>query len=84
MRFTRIRMSIAIAFALTFTLSTVPTQALPLMESGIQVETSWIHETLGWLQGLWDGGEQEAGEPQALSTSGSCIDPMGSPGPCPR
>ncbi len=84
MRYSRIRVSIAIAIAIALTLSTLPAQATPLAESGIQAETPWIQAAFGWLQGLWDDGEQETGEPQALSTTGSCIDPMGSPGPCDR
>lgn len=89
------RVTVAVAFILALVLSTVPVQAQP-HDLGARLGTldaSWLDSALGWLQGLFDGGETlqtmtasggrpiSAGTGEAGTMSSSCIDPWGVPCP---
>jgi hypothetical protein len=87
------RVTVAVAFILALVLSTVPVQAQPhdLGARLVTSDASWLDSALGWLQGLFDGGETlqtmtaaggrpiSAGTGEAETMSSSCIDPWGVP-----
>ena len=94
------RVTVAVAFVLALVLSTAPVQAQPhdLGTRLVNLDASWLGSALGWLQGLFDGGETlqtmttdgrtgtgtGAGTGEAGTMSSSCIDPYGNPTtPCP-
>lgn len=86
------RVTVVAAFVLALLLSTVPAQALPRdLGSVLTPDASWLDMALGWLGGLFGGGEAEplqsiemggksglTKDPGNVSTTGSsCIDPYG-------
>jgi hypothetical protein len=87
------RVTVAVAFVLALVLSTVPVQAQPRdLGSILTSDASWLDAALGWLGGLFGGGEAEpiqtmttGGKKGAGSLpgggfgtmSGTCIDPSG-------
>ena len=85
------RVTVATAFVLALLLSTVPVQAQPRdLGSILTSDASWLDVALGWLGGLFGGGEAElqsletggksgsTNGPGNVSTTGSsCIDPYG-------
>ena len=90
------RITVAAAFILALILSTVPVQAQPhdLGARLVTSDASWLASAMGWLQGLFDGGETlqtmtasgnrfgtGAGTGEAGTMSSSCIDPWGVPCP---
>lgn len=89
------RVTVAVAFILALVLSTVPVQAQPhdLGARLVASDASWLDSALGWLQGLFDGGEAlqtmtagggrptSTGTGEAGTMSSSCIDPYGVPCP---
>lgn len=86
------RVTVAAVFVLALLLTTVPVQAQPReLGSILTSDASWLDVALGWLGGLFGGGETEPLQsietggksgstkgPGDVSTTGSsCIDPYG-------
>ena len=82
------RVVVVAAVVLSFTLSIAPVaQAGPLSSRAlvfVHADGGWFGAAVAWLSRLTAGETQKPAPVLVKSATGSCIDPMGQPMPCPR
>jgi hypothetical protein len=82
------RVVVVAVVVLSFTLSIAPVaQAGPLSFRAPAFASAgggWLEAAVAWLSRLTDGERQKPAPVLVKKATGSCIDPMGQPMPCPR